>query len=67
MRQTDDIPGEIAQARSCARRACIQALLAAAAQALAGNTAQATARAAHVRGRGPLLSSVDFFRGYFQS
>lgn len=40
------------------------ALLAAAAQALAGNAAQATAWAADVRERGPLLSSVDFFRGY---
>ena len=40
------------------------ALLAAAAQALAGNAAQAAAWAADVRERGPNLSSVDFFRGY---
>jgi hypothetical protein len=40
------------------------ALLAAVAQALAGNTAQAKAWAADVRERGPLLSGVDFFRGY---
>jgi TolB-like protein/Tfp pilus assembly protein PilF len=40
------------------------ALLAAAAQALAGNAARATTWAAEVRERGPLLSSVDFFRGY---
>jgi hypothetical protein len=39
------------------------ALLAAAAQALAGDTARAVAWAADVRERGPLLSSVDFFRG----
>jgi TolB-like protein/Tfp pilus assembly protein PilF len=40
------------------------ALLAAAAQALAGNTARAAAWAAKVRERGPLLDSADFFRGY---
>ena len=40
------------------------ALLAAAAQALVGDTARATAWAADVRERRPLLSSVDFFRGY---
>ena len=40
------------------------ALLAAASQALAGNTAQAVAWAADVHERGPLLTSVDFFRGY---
>lgn len=40
------------------------AMLAAAAQALAGNTARAEAWAADVRERGPNLSSVDFFRGY---
>ena len=40
------------------------ALLAAAAQALAGNTTQAEAWAAQVRERGPLLRSADFFRGY---
>ena len=40
------------------------AVLAAAAQALAGDTARATAWAADVRERRPLLSSVDFFRGY---
>ena len=40
------------------------ALLAAAAQAMAGDTARASAWAADVRERRPLLSSVDFFRGY---
>jgi hypothetical protein len=40
------------------------ALLAAAAQALAGNATQAKAWAADVRTRGPLLNSDDFFRGY---
>jgi TolB-like protein/Tfp pilus assembly protein PilF len=40
------------------------ALLAAVAQALAGDTIRATAWAADVRERGPLLSGVDFFRGY---
>ena len=40
------------------------ALLAAATQALAGNTAQAEAWAADVRKRGPLICSADFFRGY---
>jgi hypothetical protein len=40
------------------------ALLAAAAQALAGNQAQARAWAADVRSRGPLIKSGDFFRGY---
>ena len=40
------------------------ALLAAATQALAGDTARATAWAANVRERGPQLRSVDFFRGY---
>jgi len=40
------------------------ALLAAAAQALAGNAARAAAWAADVRERGPLLNSKDFFRGY---
>jgi hypothetical protein len=40
------------------------ALLAAASQALAGNTAQAATWAADVHERGPLLTSVDFFRGY---
>jgi hypothetical protein len=40
------------------------ALLAAASQALAGNTAQAGAWAADVHERGPLITSVDFFRGY---
>lgn len=40
------------------------ALLAAATQALAGDTARARAWAADVRRRGPLLNSADFFRGY---
>lgn len=40
------------------------ALLAAAAQALAGNTTRAAAWAADVRRRGPSLGSDDFFRGY---
>ncbi len=40
------------------------ALLAAVAQALAGDTSRAAAWAADVRERGPLLSGVDFFRGY---
>lgn len=40
------------------------ALLAAAAQALAGDAARAEAWAANVRERGPNLGSVDFFRGY---
>ena len=40
------------------------ALLAAAAQALAGNATRAEAWAADVRARGPLLNSDDFFRGY---
>ena len=40
------------------------ALLAGVTQALAGNTAQAAAWAKDVRERGPLISSVDFFRGY---
>jgi TolB-like protein/Tfp pilus assembly protein PilF len=40
------------------------ALLAAATQALAGNTAEAEAWAADVRKRGPNLGSADFFRGY---
>lgn len=40
------------------------ALLAAAAQALAGNTTRAVEWATEVRERGPLLNSVDFFRGY---
>lgn len=40
------------------------AVLAAAAQALAGNKAKAAAWAADVRERGPHISSADFFRGY---
>lgn len=40
------------------------ALLAATAQVLAGDSARAAAWASDVRKRGPLLSSVDFFRGY---
>lgn len=40
------------------------ALLAAAAQSLAGHTRQAAAWAANVRQRGPLINSADFFRGY---
>jgi TolB-like protein len=40
------------------------ALLAAAAQALAGNQSHAKAWAADVRARGPLIRSGDFFRGY---
>jgi len=40
------------------------ALLAAAAQALAGDATRAEVWAADVRERGPLLSSDDFFRGY---
>ena len=40
------------------------ALLAAVSQALAGNIARALSLAAEVRERRPLLSSVDFFRGY---
>jgi TolB-like protein len=40
------------------------ALLAAVSQALAGNTARALSLASEVRERGPLLSGVDFFRGY---
>ena len=40
------------------------AVLAAAAQSLAGNKAKAEAWAADVRERGPFISRVDFFRGY---
>ncbi|MBT8065715.1 MAG: transcriptional regulator, partial [Gammaproteobacteria bacterium] len=40
------------------------AMLAAAAQALAGEKARAAAWAADVRERGPGLRSEDFFRGY---
>ena len=40
------------------------ALLAAAAQVLAGDAARAEAWAADVRRRGPRLNSADFFRGY---
>lgn len=40
------------------------AVLAAAAQALAGDRTRAAAWAAEVRERGPLLTSDDFFRGY---
>jgi tetratricopeptide (TPR) repeat protein len=40
------------------------AVLAAAAQSLAGDTARAAAWAADVRERGPNITSVDFFRGY---
>lgn len=40
------------------------ALLAAAAQALAGDTVRADAWARDVRERGPLIGSEDFFRGY---
>lgn len=40
------------------------ALLAAVAQALAGDKSRAVAWAADVRKRGPLLSGVDFFRGF---
>ena len=40
------------------------AVLAAAAQALAGNKPRAEAWAANVRERGPLIRSADFFRGY---
>ena len=40
------------------------AVLAAAAQSLAGDTAKAAAWAADVRERGPNITSVDFFRGY---
>lgn len=40
------------------------ALLAAAAQSLAGDATRAEAWAADVRERGPLLNSDDFFRGY---
>jgi TolB-like protein len=63
--------GEYAKAVSWTDRAArapgahvFMALLAAAAQALAGNTARAAAWAANVRERGPLLNSKDFFRGY---
>lgn len=40
------------------------AVLAAAAQSLAGDTAKAAAWAADVRERGPNITSADFFRGY---
>jgi TolB-like protein/Tfp pilus assembly protein PilF len=40
------------------------AVLAAAAQSLAGNKTKAAAWAADVRERGPYISSADFFRGY---
>ena len=40
------------------------ALLAAAAQSLAGHTRRAKAWAADVRERGPMINSADFFRGY---
>ena len=40
------------------------AVLAAAAQSLAGNMTRATAWAADVRERGPNITSADFFRGY---
>jgi len=40
------------------------AVLAAAAQSLAGNKEKAAAWAADVRERGPYISSADFFRGY---
>ncbi len=40
------------------------AMIAAAAQALAGDTARAEAWAANVRERSPLLRSVDFFRAF---
>ena len=40
------------------------AVLAAAAQSLAGNKTKAAAWAADVRERGPSIRSADFFRGY---
>lgn len=40
------------------------AMIAASAQALAGNATQAEAWAANVRERSPILSSTDFFRAF---
>jgi TolB-like protein len=63
--------GEYAEAVGWTERAArapgahvFMALLAAAAQVLAGNKARALEWAADVRERGPLLNSTDFFRGY---
>lgn len=63
--------GQYAEAAEWTERAArspgahvFMAVLAAAAQSLAGNSPKASAWAANVRERGPFIRSEDFFRGY---